>query len=206
MAEVTARCPPEARGCLHKDFFQHIRSNHNDLDTKLRDTDVCLLSEGWFDLGLEGWVDFNRKKGRRRTLLAWAKVWKLEGTVGGLGSVKRSQTGCRFNEARPQVQLSPVPRRWTSSPLVLFFWICGHPCPPPLPSAAPLTWDRDVPGQSPVGSDFFPVHTCGRPCPNQLCTVRVNSSWFWRTRRARSPFRVGRTLLFESGELMVMRL
>lgn len=81
MAKVAARCPPVARGCLHKDLFQHIRPNHNDLDTKLRDTNVwrllCLLSEGCFDLGLEGWVDFNRRKERKRTLLAWAKAWKL---------------------------------------------------------------------------------------------------------------------------------
>lgn len=32
---------------------------------------VCLLSEGWFDLGLEGWVDFNSRKGKgKRAILA----------------------------------------------------------------------------------------------------------------------------------------
>ena len=39
---------------------------------------LSLLSEGWFDPGLEGWVDFHRRKGRRRALLAWAKVRKLQ--------------------------------------------------------------------------------------------------------------------------------
>lgn len=54
-------------------------------------------------------------------------VETVEGTVDGLGLgmglVKRSQTGCHFNEDQLQVPLSRVPRRWTSSPLILFFWI-----------------------------------------------------------------------------------
>lgn len=53
---------------------------------------VCLLREGCFDLGFEGQVDFNRRRGRR-TLLALTKAWKLEGRVGQLG-VMRAWEGC----------------------------------------------------------------------------------------------------------------
>lgn len=45
-----------------------------------------------------------------------------EGQVGGLGVVRRSQAGCHFHEGQLQGHLSRVPRRWTSSPLILFFW------------------------------------------------------------------------------------